>query len=165
VVVLLLCAGGVTASVLAVRGLTNKAKEAVAPLIPTAEPTLPGLPADPTDQPDQPGDGTDDGSGNGSGNGNGKTITVEYEVTGDGPAEILYTGALGQGAQRVRNAQLPWHMSVTIDSAAFISVTAVRDSGDGGSIKCDASVAGQDAASATREGAFAAVSCSKFVYN
>jgi hypothetical protein len=151
--------------VLAVNGLKNKAKEAVAPLIPTAAPTFPDLPGLPTDDPGQSGDQGQTSDPDQPGLGSGQKITVEYEVTGDGPAEILYTGAVGQGAQRVRNASLPWHMSVTIDSAAFVSVTAVRDSGDDGSINCTATIAGQDAATASREGAFAAVSCSKFVVN
>jgi MmpS family membrane protein len=178
---LLLCAGGVTASVLAVRGITESAKKAVAPLIPTAQPTFPDLPGLPTGDPGLPTGipglptgipglptgipGLPTGIPGLPGGGQGRPITVEYEVTGDGRAEILYTGALGQGAQRVRNAQLPWHMSVTIDSAAFVSVTAVRNSGDDGSITCRASVDGEEAASASRAGAFAAVSCSKLVYD
>jgi hypothetical protein len=154
-VALLLCGGGATAAVLATRAVADRAKEAVKPITPPAVPTrapdIPDVPL-PTGVPDLPG-------------GTGKTITVVYEVTGDGPAEILYTGRLGEGPKRVSNATLPWRLTVTIDGPAFVSVIAARTESANGTINCRATIDGETASQGTHQGAFAAVSCNKFIYN
>jgi hypothetical protein len=155
-VALLLCGGGATAAVLITRAVTDRAKEVVKPItppaLPTQAPSVPDVPGLPTELPNLPG-------------GTGRPITVTYEVTGDGPAEILYTGALGEGPKRVSNADLPWRLTTTIEGAAFVSVTAARLDGDDGSISCRTTIDDDSAAQSTRQGAFAAVSCSKFVYH
>lgn len=155
-VALLLCGGGATATVLIARAVTDKAKEVVKPItppaIPTQAPDIPDIPNLPTDLPNLPG-------------GAGRPITVTYEVTGDGPAEIIYTGPLGQGPKRVSNADLPWRLTTTIEGAAFVSVTAARLDGDNGSISCHTTIDDDSASQSTRQGGFAAVSCGKFVYN
>ncbi|RZU51999.1 MmpS family membrane protein [Krasilnikovia cinnamomea] len=163
-VTLLLCGGAVTASVLAVNRVADKAKDAVSnlptdvpdvpdlPNVPTDLPTdLPTLPTDlPTDLPNLPG-------------GNGKEITVEYEVTGDGRADILYTKKLGETPERESNVKLPWRKKVTMKGAALVSVTAIRGSTDSGTISCRATVDGEQVAQRTREGAFATASCTKVI--
>jgi hypothetical protein len=167
-VAVLLCGGAVTAGVLVVNNVTDRAKdvadrakEASKPLtdptLPTEVPDIPGLPTDlptlPTDLPDLPNlpDGT------------GKKITVVYEVTGDGPAEIVYTEKLGGTPKRVSNAKLPWKITKTMQGTSFVSVTAVRSDAGSGSISCRATVDGKEVAQRTRKGEFATVSCIKFV--
>jgi hypothetical protein len=166
-VTVLLCGGAVTATVLAVNNVTDRAKKAiepitkptlptVAPTVPTDLPDLPGLPTDlPTDLPNLP---------NLPGN-SGKKITVVYEVSGDGPAEIVYTEKLGDSPKRVSNAKLPWKVKTTMEGAALISVTAVRSGTDTGTISCRATVDGEEVAQRTREGTFATTSCTKVVLN
>jgi hypothetical protein len=161
-VALLLCGGAATAAVLIARNAANSAKEAIKPIthpvVPTEVPTFPGVPTElptlPTDLPNLPGLPN-----------SGKKITVAYEVTGDGPAEILYTTKLGEKPIRVQHAKLPWRFTTTMDGAALISVSAVREGPDDGTIKCRASIDGDQAAQASRDGAFAVVSCTKFVLN
>jgi hypothetical protein len=164
-VTVLLCGGAVTATVLVVNNVTDRAKKAiepitnptlptVAPTVPTDLPDLPGLPTDlPTDLPNLP---------NLPGN-SGKKITVVYEVTGDGPAEIVYTEKLGDSPKRVSNAKLPWKVKTTMQGTALISVTAVRSATDAGTISCRAMVDGEEVAQRTREGTFATASCTKVV--
>ena len=160
-VAVLLCGGAVTAGTLVVSNVADRAKEAVKPItdptlppIPTEAPDLPGLPTDlptlPTDLPNLPG-------------GTGKKITVRYEVTGDGPAEILYTKKLGETPHRVNNAKLPWKITTKMEGTAFVSVTAVRSGADSGSISCRATVDGEEVAQRTREGGYATVSCNKLI--
>jgi hypothetical protein len=160
-VAILLCGGTVTAGVLVVKNVSNRAKEAVKPItdpqvpsVPTDVPDLPGFPTDlPTLPTDLPGLGGDSG----------KTITVTYQVTGDGPAEIVYAEKLGATPKRVSKAKLPFKVTTTMDGTAFVLVTAVRAAGDG-SIGCKASVDGKEVAENTREGAYASVTCSKLVF-
>jgi hypothetical protein len=160
-VAILLCGGTVTAGVLVVRNVTDRAKEAVAPItdptvpaVPTDIPDLPGLPTDlPTLPTDLPGLGGDSG----------KKITVAYQVTGDGPAEIVYAEKLGATPKRVTKAKLPFKVTTTMDATAFLLVTAVRGDGDG-SISCRATVNGKEVVQSTREGRFASVTCSKLVF-
>ncbi len=163
----------VTAGVLIVNNVTDRAKEAVEPI---TDPTLPALPTEvpglPTDLPDLPtevpGLPTDlpslptDIPGL---PGNGRTISVVYEVTGDGPAEIVYTEKLGDSPKRVSNAKLPWKLETTMEGATLVSVTAVRSGADAGSISCRATVDGEEVAQRTREGSFATASCMKMVLN
>lgn len=149
-VALLLCAGAGTAAMLAGRTAADRAKGVVEPI------TAPTLPTKvPTTTPPTPaGDGAGDGT----------AITVVYEVTGNGPAEILYTGKLGDKPKRVGNAKLPWRVKTTTDSAAFISVTAVRISAGDGTIQCRATADGKQVAQSRHDGAFATVSCNKFLF-
>jgi Mycobacterium membrane protein len=160
-VTVLLCGGGVTAGVMVARVVADRAKEAVKPIteptlpqLPTEAPDLPGLPTDiptlPTDLPALPGATQ-------------RTITVTYEVTGDGPAEIGYVEKPGDTPKRISDAKLPWKLTTTMQSPAFVLVTAIRgDTGDG-SISCRATVDGEEVAQSSRDGAFATVACSKFV--
>jgi hypothetical protein len=163
-VAVLLCGGAVTAATLAVNRAAERAQEAVKPItdptlpaIPTKAPDLPGLPTLPTDLPSLPTDLPN------LPNGTGMKITVRYEVTGDGPVEILYTKRLGDTPQRVEKAKLPWKITTKMEGTAFVSVTAVRTGTDSGSISCRALVDGKEVARRTHEGRFATVSCSKLI--
>ena len=166
-VTVLLCGGTVTAGALIVDNVADRAKKAIEPItdptlpttvpqLPTEVPDLPGLPTGvPTDLPDLP-----DLPGN-----SGKKITVVYEVTGDGPAEIVYTEKLGDSPRRVGNAKLPWKITTTMEGSAFVSVTAIRMGVDAGTISCRATVDGEEVAQRTSEGAIATASCSKVIIN
>jgi hypothetical protein len=164
-VTVLLCGGAVTAGVLVVNAVTDRAKEAIEPItnptlpalptdlpdLPTEIPDLPtGVPTLPTDLPNLPGN-------------SGKEIDVVYEVTGDGPVEILYTEKLGEVPKRISNAKLPWKVKVTMKGAALVSVTAVRSGTDNGTVSCRATVDGVEVAQRTREGTFASAPCTKVV--
>ena len=158
-VTLLLCGGAVTAGVLVVRNVTDRAKEAIEPIVDPTLPALPtGLPTVPTDLPELPTNLPDlpDSA---------KKITVVYEVTGDGPAEIVYTENLGETPKRVSNAKLPWKVTTTMQGAALVSVVAIRSATDNGEISCRATVDGQQVAQRTREGSFATASCTKMILN
>ncbi|GAB1689349.1 MmpS family transport accessory protein [Krasilnikovia sp. M28-CT-15] len=163
-VTLLLCGGAVTAGVLAVNRVADKAKDAVSdfPTFPTQVPDLPNVPTDlPTDLPTLPTDlPTDLPNLPGA---NGKEITVEYEVSGDGRADIIYTKKLGDTPERESNVKLPWHKKVTMKGSALVSVTAIRSSTDSGTISCRATVDGDEVAQRTREGRFATASCIKVI--
>ena len=170
-VTLLLCGGVATAGALIVDNVSERAKEAIEP---TAEPTpptvptetpglptkLPGFPTDlpglPTDLPDLPTDLPNLP-------GVGKKITVVYEVSGDGPAEIVYTEKLGESPKRVSSAKLPWKVTRSMDGVALVSVTAIRTGTGSGTIRCRATVDGEKVAERTREGTFAAASCTKMI--
>jgi Mycobacterium membrane protein len=163
-VVLLLCAGGVTSVVLVVNSATKKAQETVdsLPNLPTAAPALPtdlptgfptGFPTDlPTGLPNVPDIDPD------------QEIEVEYEVSGDGPVEIVYVEKLGGDAQRVRNASLPWIKTVTMKGSALVSVIAVRGATSEGTLSCSAKVDGEEVAQKTSEGTFITAACTKLVF-
>ena len=150
-------------SALAVRTVTDRAKEAIEPIVdptppalPTDLPTLPtGIPDLPTDIPDLPTNLPDLPD-------TGKKITVVYEVTGDGPAEIVYTEKLGELPRRIR-AKLPWKRKTTMTGAALVSVTAVRSATDSGAIGCRVTVAGEVVAQHSGKGRLATVSCTKII--
>ncbi|MEV6299329.1 MmpS family transport accessory protein [Actinoplanes sp. NPDC051861] len=159
----LLCGGVVTSGVLLVQRATDKAEQVVAPIL---DPTLPAFPTDapeiplpsdlpefPTDLPDLPNLGE------------GRKITVTYEVTGDGPARILYTEQLGKTPKVIENVDLPWKATTTMEGAALVSVTAQRMNPDEGSITCRATVDGEKADEKTAEGALATTTCNKLVFN
>jgi Mycobacterium membrane protein len=140
---LLLCGGIVTASVLAVRNVADRAKEAAD--LPTEAPDLPGLPTDipdvpglPTNIPDVPGLPT------GLPTGSGHTVKVTYEVSGDGPAEILYLTKLGERPKVVDNASLPWRFIAEVQTPVLVSVTATRTDASRGSISCRTLVDGKE---------------------
>ena len=142
-----------------VQNVADRAKEAVKPITDPSLPTLPtevpNLPTDlpqlPTNLPDLPD--------------NGRKITVVYEVTGDGPAEIVYTETLGESPQRVSNAKLPWKLTTTMEGATLVSVTAIRSDADSGTISCRATVDGEEVARRSGEGAFATASCFTMILN
>jgi hypothetical protein len=154
---LLLCGGVATAGVLIYRQATNKAKEIVAPI---TKPSLPVLPSNPVDLPDLPTDvptlpdfpGWPD---------SGKQVKVTYEVRGDGPIDVVYLAKVGDGPKTVRKPKLPWKFTATIDSAAFVSVSAVRGANDEGDISCRALVDGKEVVKSSKTGPFASVTCTK----
>jgi hypothetical protein len=158
-VTLLLCGGVVTAGVLVTRNVTNRAKEAVKPLTDPTWPTdLPGLPTDVPGLPGLPSDLPTDGSGL-----TGQTITVTYEVTGDGPAQIIYAEKLGAGPTRLDNVSLPWKFTTTMDTPALVSVIALRAGTTDGQVTCRALVNGQEVKKTTSgTGSFATAVCSYF---
>ncbi|WP_433793357.1 MmpS family transport accessory protein [Actinoplanes sp. CA-252034] len=161
-ITLLLCGGVVTASVMLVDRTVDKvnevaddAKKAAEPitdptfpdLLPSGAPGFPGfpdLPALPTNIP---------------GIGEGKEISVTYEVTGDGPAEILYMEKLDGAPARAGNAELPWKFTTTMKGPSVVSVIAMRTGIDSGSISCRASVDGKEVAANTAEGTLATANC------
>jgi hypothetical protein len=158
--------------VLLVNRATDKAQEAIdslptavptedvpeLPDLPTDLPTLPTLPTDlPTDLPELP-------TGIPNAPGKGTALKVEYEVTGDGPVEIVYMDELGKDPKRVRNASLPWRKKLTLHGSALISVVAVRGSTSEGSVSCRATVDGQEVAQKTSTGTFITATCSKVIF-
>ncbi|MGW4942748.1 MmpS family transport accessory protein [Actinoplanes sp. NPDC004185] len=166
-VVLLLCAGGVTSAVLLVNRATDKAQEKIdsLPDFPTEVPDLPtdvpGLPTElptdlptelPTGLPNLPDVDPD------------QELKVEYEVTGDGPAEIVYVEKLGGDPQRVRNATLPWRKTVTMKGSSLVSVIAVRGATSEGKLSCSAKVDGQKVAQKTSQGSFITAACTKLMF-
>jgi hypothetical protein len=159
-VTVLLCGGAVTAGVMVVNAVADRAKEAVKPIteptlpqIPTEAPNLPGLPTAlptlPTDLPALPGT-------------TGRPITVTYEVTGDGPVQIGYVDKSGE-PKHVADVKLPWKATTTMDSPTFLLVTAIREDTGAGSVRCRISVDGEEVAQSSRDGGFATVACSKWV--
>lgn len=152
---LLLCGGVITSGVLLVKRATQEVQEATeeaAKAIPTEVPFPTDLPSLPTDLPDV------------SGLGEGAEITVTYEVTGDGPANIIYTEQLGTTPKVVENADLPWKVTVPMKGASFVSVTATRTTGDAGSIACSAAVDKEEVATKSAEGGWATTTCNKLIF-
>nr|WP_296075514.1 MmpS family transport accessory protein [uncultured Actinoplanes sp.] len=126
-VTLLLCGGVVTAGILIVRNVADRAKESVAPInnLPTAVPELPGVPTDlPT--------------------ADGHTVKVTYEVTGDGPAQILYLTKLGDRPTVLDSVKLPWRFSTEVETPVLLSVSATRVDPSEGTITCRALVDGKE---------------------
>ena len=172
-IAVLLCGGTATATVLAVRNAADRAREAVAPIthpsvpavptdapkapqapttvpdLPTGLPSLPGLPTLPSGWPNLSGEGS--------------TITIAYEVTGDGPVEILYAERVGETPKRIRPATLPWKTTTKMDGTALVLVMAVRVGPEPGSISCRATVDGRQVAQNTHEGRYVSVTCSKLI--
>jgi hypothetical protein len=163
-VTLLLCGGVVTAGVLLVGRIGDKVQEVTEPianptlpddLLPTGAPDFPGLP---TGFPDLPALPTGI-----PGIGEGKEITVTYEVTGDGPAEILYMEKLDGTPKRVGSARLPWKITTPMKGPSVISVVAMRTGVDDGAISCRASVDGKQVAENSARGSVATVTCYELV--
>jgi Mycobacterium membrane protein len=160
-VVLLLCGGAVTAVALVVNNVKDRTEEALKPITEPAFPTaVPDLPDAPTDLPDLPTDVPQLPDPDATA----RKITVRYEVTGDGPASIIYTGKLGDAPKRVENATLPWRFETTLQGAALASVTAVRGGSESGEISCRVTVDGKEVAQRSRKGAFATASCVKMIF-
>ncbi|MEV0896351.1 MmpS family transport accessory protein [Actinoplanes sp. NPDC049802] len=167
-VTLLLCGGVVTTAVILVQRAADKAEELAEPIL---EPTLPSLPSEapefpglPTDFPELPGLPTDLPTEL-PGIGEGKEIEVTYEVTGDGPAEIIYVEQLGTAPKRVANAKLPWKITTSMKGTSLVSVVAVRTGTGAGKISCRASVDGEEIVKQNAEGGLATASCYKLVVN
>jgi hypothetical protein len=156
---LLLCGGVAVAGVLAVQNVVDRTKEAVKQ-IPTVPP-MPTIPAVPTELPDLPGLPADDAEATGAPAG--KTVTVVYEVTGDGTVEISYTAKLGKSLKRVKNAKLPWRTEVSVTGTTYVSVIALRTGTTEGTVGCRATVDGKEVASREAQGTFAIATCSKLV--
>lgn len=163
-VTLLLCAGGVTSVVLLVNNATKKAQETIdslpdpnLPDLPTEVPNLPTdlptvIPTDlPTDLPNLP-----DLDPN-------QEIEVEYEVTGDGPVEIVYVEKVGGDPKRVRNASLPWRKKLTMKGSTLVSVAAIRGSTSEGTLSCSAKVDGTEVVQKTNTGTFITATCIKVI--
>ncbi|GIF06171.1 MmpS family transport accessory protein [Actinoplanes siamensis] len=148
---LLLCGGVVTTGVLLVQRATDKAEE-TAQKIPTALPTQAPT-ALPSNLPDLPGL-TD-----------GRPVTVKYEVTGDGPATIIYTEKLNGLPKTLNDVKLPWRLSVTMEGLSFVSVSAVRTTLADGSITCRATVDGRTVSEHTASGIGATATCNKVTFN
>ena len=145
-ITLLLCGGVATAGVMAARNVADQAREAVKPIteLPTVAPTLPSLPTE------VPG-------------ATGRKITVTYEVTGDGPAAIMYVKALGAAPTKVDNVKLPWKFSAEVETPALLSVIAMRADSTEGTISCRALVDGGEVAQRTSGGGtFATATCTHF---
>jgi hypothetical protein len=154
-VALLLCGGVATTGILVAHNVSARAHEAVKPLTdPTADPgdpDVPGLPGLPTAIP------TDGGGGLGA------QIKVTYQVTGDGPAEILYLEKLGAAPTQLENAKLPWTFTTTMQTPALISIIAMRVGSTDGQVTCRALVDGQEVKKATSaSSAFSPAACTYF---
>jgi hypothetical protein len=158
----LLCGGAVTAGVLVVHNVADRAKEAVKPItdptvpgVPTDIPDLPGLPTDlptlPTDLPNL-------------GNGAGKPVTITYEVTGDGSAEILYAKDLGEAPTRKGSLKLPFKTTVDVVPPTLVLITAARSGSDDKPLSCRILVDGKQVTQSTRNGQFTSVTCSKLIF-
>jgi Mycobacterium membrane protein len=154
-VTLLLCGGVATAGVLIARNVKESAERAVPRFTPpTALPELPKvpeLPELPTTVPQVPG-GFE-----------GRTIKVTYEVTGDGPVEIVYLDKLGSAPVRVGNAKLPWKFTTELSTPVLLSVTAMRVDSTAGEIGCRTLVDGAEVKrNQSGQGNFASTSCTYF---
>ncbi len=160
---LLLCGGVAVAGTLVVQNLVDRTKEAVKQ-IPTAPPmpTIPAVPTELPDLPDLPGLPAEDDPDL-TGAPAGKTVTVVYEVTGDGTVEISYTAKLGKSLKRVKNAKLPWRTEVSVTGTTYVSVIALRTGTTEGTVGCRATVDGKEVASREAQGTFAIATCSKLV--
>ena len=76
-----------------------------------------------------------------------------YEVTGDGPAEIVYIEKLGDDPQRVSNAKLPWKFTTTHGGRRpGLGHRACRGTTESGKISCRATVDGEEVAQRTARG-------------
>jgi hypothetical protein len=157
-VALLLCGGVTTAGVLIAHNVKEKAKAAVKPI---TDPTLPDLPDPDLPNPGLPGLPTDlptDGSG--------QQVQVTYEVTGDGPAEIVYLPKLGASPTRVDDVKLPWRFAATMETPTVTSVVAIRTGADDGSITCRVLVDGKEVKKATSSSSgFASAACTYLAFD
>jgi hypothetical protein len=148
-VALLLCGGVSTAGILIVHNVKAKAQSLAKPLTDPTLPDNPGLPDGgfPTDLPTE-------GS---------KQIQVTYEVTGDGPAEIIYLSKLGASPTRAADVKLPWRFTAPMETPTLLSIIAMRAGSDDGTITCRALVDGKEVKKATSsDNGFATAACTYF---
>jgi hypothetical protein len=147
-VALLLCGGIATTGVLVAHNVSARAHDVVKPL------TQPNLPDLPTNAPGLPTDIP---------TGSGQQIKVTYQVTGDGPAEILYLEKLGAGPTRLDQVKLPWSFSTTMQTPALVSIIAMRAGTTDGQLTCRALVDGKEVKKATSDNnAFVTAACTYF---
>jgi hypothetical protein len=161
-VALLLCGGVTTAGILIAHNVKAKANEALKPLTDPTQPD-PAQPEPTQPDPAQPDPTLPDLPGGGFPTDTGKQIQVTYEVTGDGPAEIIYLPKLGASPTRVDDVKLPWRFTATMETPALLSVIGLRADSDDGSITCRALVDGKEVkkTSAGPNG-FATAACTYF---
>ncbi len=145
-VVSLLCAGGVTAVIFA-QGLIQKAGASASPSThrssraTTGQPRAAAVPSTPT----------------------GKQVKVTYEITGDGPAQLVYLDDHGGHPQSLSPTALAWKVTSTITTPTVVSLSGLRLAGGDGTISCRISVDGKQVAKQSKFGGFAAVSCNQFI--
>ncbi|GAA1601256.1 MmpS family transport accessory protein [Actinoplanes couchii] len=162
-ITLLLCGGVAVVGKILVDRATEKAAEITAPIL---EPTFPALPTDgpelpglPTGFPELPGLPTDLPTGI---PGVGAEVSVTYEVTGDGPAEIVYIES-GNAPKRLGSVELPWKVTTKMNSPAAVYVVAIRAGLGDGAISCRTTVDGEQVAEHSAEGTLATANCYKLV--
>ncbi|HEY0697433.1 MAG TPA: MmpS family transport accessory protein, partial [Micromonospora sp.] len=137
--VVLLCAGVVTTVVV----LVNKTRVAVENADPV--PAAPELP-----------NGSDPG----------ETVTVGYEVNGEGEAASITYRAEGGQPKVLQNVELPWRVEVRLPKPLLPSVFAVRSSqSGGGEFSCRVTVDGREAAMKETNGTETMVICMAFDQN
>jgi hypothetical protein len=89
---------------------------------------------------------------------------VVYEVTGDGPASIVYVKADGLTVVQESDAELPWRLELTLeDTAALATVTATRGLRSDGTVNCRLTIGGKEVAKKSASGNFATATCTKLV--
>ncbi|MEH1123366.1 MmpS family transport accessory protein [Micromonospora sp. CPCC 206061] len=89
---------------------------------------------------------------------------VVYEVTGEGPATIVYVKADGLTVVQESDAELPWRLELTLeDTAAVATVTATRGLRSSGTVNCRLTIDGKEVAKKSASGNFATATCTKLV--
>jgi hypothetical protein len=142
--VVVICAAlGVAGAVLFV----NVAKDVVASGdTPNPQPAGPGPSSDNADQNDNGGQDQGDGE-------------IVLEVSGDGPATIVY-GAGNKGTDTARNVDLPWRITLPRDGdAQLVTVLASRVSIDDGEVTCRILLNGTELQTQTKTGKVAIATC------
>ncbi|MCW6008797.1 hypothetical protein K1W54_30280 [Micromonospora sp. CPCC 205371] len=89
---------------------------------------------------------------------------VVYEVTGEGPATIVYVKEDGRTVVQESDVDLPWRLELTLDdSAALATVTATRGLRSNGAVNCRLTIGGKEVAKKSASGTFATATCTKLV--
>lgn len=89
---------------------------------------------------------------------------VVYEVTGEGPATIVYVKQDGRTVVQESDVELPWRLELTLDdSAALATVTATRGLRSNGAVNCRLTIGGKEVAKKSASGTFATATCTKLV--
>ena len=141
------------------RAATQKARDVVKPLTDPAFPTkLPDLPELPTGVPDLPGLPTGLPTA-----ANGRKLSVTYQVSGDGPVQVIYFEDLSGRPTQLKSVSLPWKVTKAMPAPALVSVTAVRLTATSGALSCRTLVDGKEVAKKSTTGRFGTVSCNSFV--
>jgi hypothetical protein len=144
-VTLLLCGGIATAGVLIAQKVADKARETASAPFDNAPTTMPNLPGLPTGLPTDP---------------TGRTISVTYEVSGDGPVSIAYLEKMGDVPVRLDDVKLPWKFTTQVQTPVLLSVVVVRLGATDGTVKCRALIDGAEVkASTSGSSAVATISC------
>ena len=82
----------------------------------------------------------------------------------DGSATVAYTTALGATPTREASEKLPFKATVKMTTPALLLIAAVRISSGDGTIGCKITVNGTEVVEDSRDGANAAVSCTKTLF-